>query len=698
MHRVIPLLCLLLVAAPPARAREAAIDRSKPVVCSAHRAGLPDGTPGFRLGYDHGTRLAAEIRDLLRVAEPALVAQAAKRGLAKNQVVPLLVRAAKSVEPRIPTEYVAEMRGIAQGAGVPYDRILLINTFLTIAEQTDPAALLKLPVRCTNVVAFGEATCMGQMLHASTLDWGLGAVLRGRARVIVFEPAQGAAFVSIGWPGMVGTLRAMSTHGVVVTEESCAAPLDTRLDGTPLPLVLRDAIQYGAHLEDAVARVRSARGTCGYKITISDGPCMDARTIAVTATRHHVRKPANGLLFGVEPGASGDRFEGGKADPEIPRSDASSRLRYEALRKLIRPGHQCLRRSLVSWALAQQPITNDNTLLACVFEPLQLRLHVALGDDVDPDDTAAPLRWTTHHLATLLGDAWRTRHDPLRQSPPIEATWKDLTPLFGIRRSEIAFASPRPSHRAFNDQVHAELWRPEEEPKGVVIHLPAWKERTLAAHRFLAANLARRGIAAVILPLPYQHGRTAPGERPGQRTLSANLAETRNAMVQGLSEVRALAEHLRDKLGRPLAVSGVSLGGHVAAVAYGRFPDLFAGGAFVLAGGNVIEAFLLPNSVTGRIQKELARRGVTLAEAREMAREFEPLRYADPKRGKGIVIVAADEDDVVAPRRAKALAKAYGDAKIVWLDGGHYAPVRPDQAARLVKAVGEHLANVFGGQ
>ena len=62
-----------------------------------------------------------------------------------------------------------EMEGVAEGSGLPYDAILLENTFLTLAEQPDKTALLRLPARCTNVVALGEATSMGQVLHASTL-------------------------------------------------------------------------------------------------------------------------------------------------------------------------------------------------------------------------------------------------------------------------------------------------------------------------------------------------------------------------------------------------------------------------------------------------------------------------------------------------------------------------------------------------
>src|SRR5439155_10490069 len=122
-----------------------------------------------------------------------------------------------------------------------------------------------------------------------------------RSIAIVVEPPAGHAFVSVTWPGMVGTLRAMGAQGLAVTEESIAAPADTRSDGVPIGLVLRDVVQNASGLDDAVRRVVGAKGTCGYHVTIVDGNRRDARVVERTATRVQVRKPAGGVLFGCDP-------------------------------------------------------------------------------------------------------------------------------------------------------------------------------------------------------------------------------------------------------------------------------------------------------------------------------------------------------------------------------------------------------------
>jgi dienelactone hydrolase len=273
-------------------------------------------------------------------------------------------------------------------------------------------------------------------------------------------------------------------------------------------------------------------------------------------------------------------------------------------------------------------------------------------------------------------------------------------PIPGLERFEVTFESPLPSGHGFNDVVRAELWLPRD-PIGVLIELPEWKESTLAGHRLMAMTLARKRIATMILPLPYQAGRAAPGVRSGAWTLSANLARTRQALFQGIADVARASLWLERAKGFApgrQAVSGVSLGGHVAAVAYGAYPDRFAAGIFLLAGGNVHEAFLQSNGTTGRMRAALFAKGVTPAEALTLVGPMDPVRYADPRRAAGVLMVAATEDEVVPAANARALAAAYGGVPIHWIEGNHYAAARPDRFLKILRLMSEHCANVFGGR
>ncbi len=666
--------------------------------------------PGFLLGMSHGSQLDKEIDDLLTEADKALRKHALGRGAAalltpfakelgvpsEELVIPLLVRAARKLQKYIPEEYLDEMEGIARGAGVPYDAILLENTFLTLAEQTNPVKLLDLPARCTNVVAFGESTSVGQLIHASTLDWGLGDVLGPRATPILYEPAKGHPFVSITWPGMVGTLRAMGAQGISITEESTAAPEDTDITGIPINFLMRQTVQYANTLDDAVTRVKTGPGTCGYKVTIASGQALDARVVEVTATHHHVRRPVGGLLTGCDSDAPDEAFVTPR-DKTIPPDDKSSRRRYPALRRLLGQAHGTLRLPLVTHALSQTAdgILNDGTLLACAFEPQMLRVHVAVGDDVDFE--GGELRFQTHDLFANLPAAARARYTT---PPPVTTTGKvEVTPskhkFAGLEILDVQFDSPITTGMPKLDRVKAQLFLPKD-PLGVVIELPAWKESTLGAHRMLAMQLAKHRIAMLVLPLPGQVSRNPDGTRPGQLTLSANLATTRRAFIQGLADVRRASLWLEQAQGfgpERQGISGISLGGHAAALAMGQNPERFRAGIFILAGARIQDAFLNANPITGGITRTLRTRGVHREESAKMIGVMEPGRVAHQERAADVLLIAADKDEVIAPANAKLLAAAWGGARVEWLSGGHYAIL--GAIPRVVSLMAEHLTTAF---
>jgi dienelactone hydrolase len=604
-----------------------------------------------------------------------------------------MVRAARFMQKHIPAEYLDEMEGIAREVHVPYDSILLENVFLTLAEQTNPAALLTMPARCTNVVATGDATSMGQLLHGSTLDWGMGDVLKDRSVVLVHEPATGHPFVSVTWPGMVGTLRAMGAQGIAITEESCAAKDDTRADGIPVNLLMRKVVQYADDLDEAVRMVREAPGTCGYKVTISDGHRLDARVVEVTARHSHVRAPDRGLLFGCDPESP---CVDGPCDAAIPRNDASSARRYPEVKARLEAARGTIRASLLSSALSTRSggVLNDHTLLACLFEPQLGRFHVALGDDVDAAEGI--LAWRTHRLQDHISEDARRRY-----ARPVAVTDADgvvalSLPFPGsVTLEDVHVPSPLPSGQRENDSIPGQLFMPKD-AKGVVILLPIWKPGMLVGERVLALALAGQGLGSFVLPLPYQAGRAPPGVRSGDWTLSANLARTREGMWQAVADAARVSLWLEKERGiapSRQGILGVSLGGHVAAVAAGAHPDRFAAGAFVLAGANVERSFLTENGTTDRIRRALLSRGVTPEEARDLMGDIDPAAFGRPDRKDRVVLIACRDDPVVPADGVRDLAEAWGGARIVWHEGDHYGLLR--RLGEVVRELGAHFRGVF---
>jgi dienelactone hydrolase len=315
---------------------------------------------------------------------------------------------------------------------------------------------------------------------------------------------------------------------------------------------------------------------------------------------------------------------------------------------------------------------STDALARVVFEPQTMRAHVvakAVAGGVPPPG------WRTFEVPRCLRSAnvkapcappW-----PVADVGTFEVA-KESTQIGDVTLTRVAFDSPAPSGHAKNDRVHGAWYRPKE-AKAAVITLPAWKDPNLAGQGMVALQLARRGYAVLVLPLPWQADRTPEGVSSGSWTLSADLARTRAAMLQGAADV-ARASLWIEEQGFPATrqgVMGLSLGGHAAALAFGAYPERFGAGVFLLAGGRLQTAMLNENRVTRRMRKVLVERGVTPEEATDLIHDVDGVTWAKPERRAHVLLVGADQDDVIPPANVRALAEAYGGARTEWIPGDH---------------------------
>src|SRR5436305_7560560 len=71
--------------------------------------------------------------------------------------------------------YVEEMRGIADGAGVPFHHVVMINARTEVLKLAANPKLREtlmgdLPDGCTTIVAMPQATAEGRLIHAHNWD------------------------------------------------------------------------------------------------------------------------------------------------------------------------------------------------------------------------------------------------------------------------------------------------------------------------------------------------------------------------------------------------------------------------------------------------------------------------------------------------------------------------------------------------
>jgi dienelactone hydrolase len=246
------------------------------------------------------------------------------------------------------------------------------------------------------------------------------------------------------------------------------------------------------------------------------------------------------------------------------------------------------------------------------------------------------------------------------------------TPCYTV--SALRFPSPIETPDPPNNTVHAEYFRPNQpgrRPAVVVLHILG---ADFALSRYLAARLADQGVAALFVQLPYYGERRAPGS--SQRFLSTDIQRTMVAMRQGVCDVRRAAAWLASRAEvdpRKLGVTGISLGGIVAALSASVDPALDRA-VLLLAGGGLADIlWTMPEGA--RYRALWIASGRTKADLEALTAPFDPLTYAQGLRGKRVLMIAGKVDEVIPPAATQALWEAAGRPSIRWYDCGHYSAV-----------------------
>jgi dienelactone hydrolase len=257
----------------------------------------------------------------------------------------------------------------------------------------------------------------------------------------------------------------------------------------------------------------------------------------------------------------------------------------------------------------------------------------------------------------------------------------ELEPIRQERRLTVAklrFPSPVVTPIEVNNTVHAEYFRPTGEgrhPGVVVLHILG---ADFALSRYLAARLADAGVAALFVKLPYYGERRPPGPAAETKFLSADIGRSTGAMRQGILDVRRAVAWLAT---RPeidplrLGVTGISLGGIVSSVVAAVDPTVERA-ALLLAGGGLADILWnMPEREARLYRAAWLASGRTFADLEALVRPYDPLTHAAGLKGKRVLMIAGNVDEVVPPRAARRLWEAAGEPPVRWLDCGHYSAV-----------------------
>ncbi len=164
-----------------------------------------------------------------------------------------------------------------------------------------------------------------------------------------------------------------------------------------------------------------------------------------------------------------------------------------------------------------------------------------------------------------------------------------------------------------------------------VIVLPQWNAEP-ESHVNICRTLARFGMTAVRLSLPYHDERQPPGAERADQMVCPNVGLTLEASRQAVLDVRRLVPWLREQGYRRLGILGTSLGSAIAFITLAHEPALRAG---VFLHVSTYFADVVRTGMTTAHVWESLRAHVTPAELRHYWLPISPFPYVRRMAGAG---------------------------------------------------------------
>jgi dienelactone hydrolase len=289
----------------------------------------------------------------------------------------------------------------------------------------------------------------------------------------------------------------------------------------------------------------------------------------------------------------------------------------------------------------------------------------------------------------------------LAPDPPLPIAFEDMKRYAtwpGSDEFVVTFPSSVTTSYEVNNTVpiHILLPRDQKGPFPVVMVLHYWGALNRNVERTMGEELNRRGIAAVLVTLPYHLERTPPGVRSGEMTIQADLGALNTTLLQSLQDVRRAIDFVES---RPefdhekIGIGGLSLGAIVTALVYG-VDTRVKHAAFVLGGVDIAHILWYSSRVVPQ-RDALRRKGYTEEKLRsEIA--LEPATFLSERTDTDALVIAARYDTVIPERSSQELIAALKNPKVSWMDTGHFGGVFVQN--RLLTEACDYFADTFAGK
>jgi len=282
-------------------------------------------------------------------------------------------------------------------------QLLLAANGIFDMENISPSALL---FGCSSLLIPPQQSSTGGLLFGRNLDFSHFGYLHKYSLLTVYRSTDKSkrAFVSAGFPGLVGCFTGMNDAGLTLASHSVQDPVTKKTfseDGVPFAMAYRCVLEECETVEQAIKLLEGMKRASVTNLAVAD--TKEAVVIEVSPTALAVRR------LGDKPGVCTNHFctkDEGFVNPKQTDSFLTQ-TRFKTLTDSVAGGDK-LGVSDVKKRLHEVKLVDDRTLgvkveltlQTFVFEPGERKVHLRFGNGKEPS--------TAGELTTIdLKELWR---------------------------------------------------------------------------------------------------------------------------------------------------------------------------------------------------------------------------------------------------------------------------------------------------
>jgi hypothetical protein len=173
-----------------------------------------------------------------------------------------LDRVWKTCEPHISKAFQEEMRGLADGSGLPLDLLKRVHMIPLVDDFS-----------CSSIAVWGKASEKGDLYLTRNLDWILDLKAHDYPCIVVYLPQKGVAHVNVSFAGYIGCNTGFNAKGIALSEmgDSPAKDKPYDLNGYHFTMLFRDILYQDTTLDQALDRLKSAKRIKKYHYVFGSG-------------------------------------------------------------------------------------------------------------------------------------------------------------------------------------------------------------------------------------------------------------------------------------------------------------------------------------------------------------------------------------------------------------------------------------------